>query len=270
MKSKNPVSDEKKEIVKDLVDLIKGNKTILVTSIKDIPASQFQEIGKKLRGKAEVRVPKKSMILRAIDSSGNEELKKLKDSIVESTAILFSNTDSFELASELIEGKRPAKAKPGQEAPEDIEVPAGPTEMMAGPAVSEFGGLGIKIQIEGGKIVVREAKVIAKKGDKVTQKAADMMSKMDIKPFSIGLIPLAAFDTKEGKLYLNIKIDREATLKELKNLFAKSLGFAVKINYVCPDTIKLILGKAGRQEKIIENLVSSQNTQSVKSDGGEK
>ncbi len=256
-KEKNPVSDEKKEVVKDLINLIKNNNTILIASIKDIPASQFQEIGKKLRGKAEVRVPKKSMILRAIDSSGNEELKKLKDSIKESTAILFSNTDSFELASELIEGKRPAKAKPGQESPEDIEIPAGPTEMMAGPAVSEFGGLGIKIQIENGKIVVREAKVIAKKGDKVTQKAADMMAKMDIKPFSIGLIPLAAFDTKEGKLYLNIKINREETLKELKNLFAKSLGFAVKINYVSPDTIKFILGKAGRQEKIIENLVNA-------------
>ncbi|MDO8528674.1 MAG: 50S ribosomal protein L10 [Nanoarchaeota archaeon] len=261
MKTQNPVSDEKKEVVKDLVNLIKGNKTILVVSIKDIPASQFQEIGKKLRGKAEVRVPKKSMILRAIESSGNEELKKLESSIKESTAVLFSNTDSFELASELIEGKRAAKAKPGQEAPEDIEVPAGPTEMMAGPAVSEFGGLGIKIQIEGGKIVVREAKIIAKKGDKVTQKAADMMSKMDIKPFSIGLIPLAAFDTKEGKLYLNIKINREETLRNLKELFAKSLGFAVKITYVCPDTIKFILGKAGRQEKIIENLMSNHTPQ---------
>jgi len=36
--------------------------------------------------------------------------------------------------------------------------------MMAGPAVSEFGALGIKIQIENGKITVRDSKVIAKKG----------------------------------------------------------------------------------------------------------
>jgi len=265
MKTKNKVSNEKKEVVEDLVNLIKSNKTILITSIKDIPASQFQEIGKKLRGKAEVRVPKKSMILRAIDSSGNEEVKKIKDFIKDNVAILFSNTDAFELASELIEGKRAAKAKAGQEALEDIEIPAGPTEMMAGPAVSEFGALGIKIQIENGKIVVREAKVIAKKGEKVTTKAADMMSKMDIKPFTIRLIPTAAFDTKEGKLYLNIKIDREETLKNLKDLFSKSLAFAVEINYYCNDTIKFILGKAGRHEKVIENLISS-NAQSAKTE----
>jgi len=95
-----------------------------------------------------------------------------------------------------------------------------------------------------------------------------MMAKMDIKPFSIGLIPLAAFDTKEGKLYLNIKIDREETLRQLKELFSKSLGFAISISYACPDTIKFILGKAGRQEKIIESLVSG-NAHSGKTEGEE-
>ena len=79
MKQQTSISDEKKEAVKDLVNLLKNNNTILIASIKDIPASQFQEIGKKLRGKAEVRVPKKSLILRAIDSLKNEKAEKLKE-----------------------------------------------------------------------------------------------------------------------------------------------------------------------------------------------
>ena len=72
------------------------------------------------------------------------------------------------------------------------------------------------------------------------------------------MIIIPAIDIKEGKLYLNIKINREETLRNLKELFAKSLGFAVKINYISPDTIKFIIGKAGRQEKIIEGLMSKQ------------
>ena len=99
MKAKTAhVSDEKKKIVKELVDLIKSKKTILTASIKNLPASQFQEIGKKLRGKAIIKVPKNNLIFRALDSVGREEIK---NQIKESTAILFSDMDCFEIASEL-------------------------------------------------------------------------------------------------------------------------------------------------------------------------
>jgi len=97
----------------------------------------------------------------------------------------------------LEESKSPAKAKPGQEAPEDIEIPEGPTDLIPGPAISELGALGIQIQIEKGKIHIKEAKVIAKQGAKISQGAADLMGKLDIKPFSVGFIPLCSFDTKE-------------------------------------------------------------------------
>lgn len=59
MKRENPIPQSKIKSLKELAELIKTKKTILIASIKDIPASQFQEIGKKLRGKAIVKVPKK-------------------------------------------------------------------------------------------------------------------------------------------------------------------------------------------------------------------
>ena len=254
MTEKAHVSELKKRTVNELNDLLKGSKTVLIASIKDIPASQFQEIGKRLRGKATIKVPKKNLIFRALDSTDNEEAKKLKNQILDNVAILFSDLDSFELASELIENKRPAKAKPGQEAPEDIEIPAGPTDLVPGPAISELGALGIKIQIEGGKISIKEPKIIAKKGEKISPGAADIMSKLDIKPFTIGFVPLAAFDSKEGKLYLNIKIDREETLQKLKQAFSKALPFAIEIEYICKDTIGFLLQKAERNAKALEKF----------------
>lgn len=257
-KQKNKVPESKKKAVEELIDLIKNKRTILIASIKDIPASQFQEIGKKLRNKAIIKVPKKNLTIRALDSSGNEEIKRLKEQIKDNTAVLFSDIDAFDLASELVENKRAVKAKIGQEAPEDIEVSAGPTDLVPGPAISELGALGIKIQIEGGKISIKEPKIIAKKGEKISAGAADIMNKLDIKPISIGFEPLAIFDKKEGKLYLNIKIDKKKTLEELKTIFAKSLSFAIEINYICEDTIKFLIRKAAMHEKALEKKLNIQ------------
>ena len=251
---KRKISEKKISAVKERSELIKKSRTIMIASIKNLPSSQFQEISKKLRSKAVIKVPKKNLIVRAVDSLKDENLKKIKDNLEESTAILFSDMDSFELASELLESKSPAGAKAGQKAPEDIEIPEGPTDLVPGPAISELGALEIQIQIDKGKISIKEPKTIVKKGGEISENAANIMNKLDIKPFSVGFVPLTAFDTKENILYLEIKINKEETIKELKKLFRKSLAFAVETGYASDDTIKLLIGKAGRQEKAIENI----------------
>ena len=265
-KKSTHVSEEKKKIVEELSDLIKNKRTVLIASIKNIPGSQFQEIVKKLRGKAIVKVPKKNLIFRAIDNSGKEAEKKLKEQITESVAILFSDLDSFDLAAELVNNKSPTKAKAGQEAPLDIEIPAGPTDLVPGPAISELGALGIQIQIEKGKIKIKEPKVIAKEGEKISTGAAELMNKLGIKPFSVGFIPLSAFDTKEGKLYSDIKIDRKEALNELKVAFGKALPFAVEIGYPTKDTISFLIGKAHIHGKAIEGLKKTESEEESKAE----
>ncbi len=260
-KREKEVPEFKIKSVEEMKKLMKDKKTILIASIKNLPASQFQEIGKKLRGKAIIKVPKKNLIFRAIDNSSNENLKKLKEKIDDSFAILFSDLDSFDLALELINKRSSARAKAGQEAPEDIEVEAGPTDLVPGPAISELGALGIQIQIEKGKIHIRQPKVIAKKGEKISQAAADVMGKLDIKPFSVGFTPLCAFDTKENKLYLEINIDKEGTLEEIKKAYSKALPFAVEIGYMTPETIVFMIRKAAIYGDALFNLNKNDNTQ---------
>jgi large subunit ribosomal protein L10 len=261
MTDKKKVSPAKKKTVEELKKLIEGSNTILIASIKNLPGSQFQEIKKKLRGKAIVKVPKKNISLIAIDSLKNEDLSNLKEQIKESTAILFSKLDCFDLASELESIKSPTKAKAGQIAPEDIEIPEGPTDLVPGPAISELGALGIKIQIDKGKILIKEPKVIAKKGEKISQGACDIMNKLGIKPFTIGFVSLAAFDAKDKKIYLNIKINREEAINNIKEAYGKALPFAVAIAYVSKETIGFLLAKANSHAKVLENLTPSEITQ---------
>ncbi len=248
------VSEGKKKIVENLTDLIKNKKTILIASIKSIPGSQFQKISKKLRGKAIVKVPKKNLIFRALDNSSNEVVKKLKEKIVGSVAILFSDVDAFELAAELIQNKSPVKAKPGQEAQEEIVIQAGPTDLVPGPAISELGALGIQIQIDKGKITIKEEKTITKAGEKISENAANLMNKLDMKPFSVGFTPLAAFDAQSNKLYTDININKEKTIEELKISFGKALPFAVEIGYATKDTVSFLLQKAERNAKALGKL----------------
>ena len=264
VKREKPIPEKKLNLVKNLAELIKTKKTVLLASIKNLPASQFQEIGKKLRGKAIIKVPKKNLFFRAIDQADGSELDKLKGYFSDSVAVLFSDLDSYELSAELLMNKSPTKAKPGQEAPEDIEIQAGPTDLMPGPAISELGAVGLQVQIENGKITIRESKVIVKKGEIIKKEAADIMSKLDIKPFSIGFIPLTAFDSQEKKLYTDIKIDSEEAVEELKNLYGKALAFAVEIGYASSDTVTFMIGKAGMYEKALSVLIKEEKTEEPK------
>jgi len=83
------VTEGKKKVVKELTDLVKKKRTILVASIKNIPTSQVQEIVKKLRGKAVVKVPKKNLIFKALNDSGDAKAKEIESKINDSVAVMF-------------------------------------------------------------------------------------------------------------------------------------------------------------------------------------
>lgn len=251
--------ESKVKAVAELESLIKKSKTLMICSIKNLPGKQYQAIKKKIREHARIKVVKKTIAIRAIENSGIE-IKKLEEHVVEDSALLFSDIDAFELAGILAQNKTPVGAKIGQLANEDIIVEPGSTDLVPGPVISELGALGLKIAIEDGKIAIKEKKVIVKKGESIKEAASGLMSKLDIKPFSIGFEPVAAYDSQDKKVYTGIKIDSAGSLEILKSSYSKALGFAVNIAYICNETLKFILGKAGMQEKAILNLVNKSDS----------
>jgi len=253
-KKERKVSNKKIETVKKLVELIHKNNTLIVASIKNLPSKQFQDIRKKLRSQAEVMVVKKRVMLKAIEEAKTAGIENLKKHIQEDSAVLFSKFDAFEVAGILAENKNPIGARPGQVTEQDVEIEEGPTDLVPGPAISELGALGIKISVEDGKISIREKKVIVKAGDKISEAAASVMSKLDIKPFEIGLEPLVVYDKKAGKVYLDVKIDRKKALIEIKTAGAKAVAFAQKIAYYCRETIGFLLRKANADSRAVEKL----------------
>jgi len=248
------VPQAKLKSVAELQNLIKDNKTFMICSVKSLPGKQFQAIKKKIRDRAKVKVVKKSIALRAIGASGIE-IKKMIEYVKEDSALLFSSVDAFELSGILSENKSPVNARTGQIAPEDIVIEPGQTELVPGPVISELGSLGLKIAIEDGKISIKEKKTIVKQGQTISEAACGLMAKLDIKPFSVGFEPTAAYDSGEHRVYTGIKINKEKTLDDLKHAFSKALAFAVKIAYPCSQTIKYLLARAVGEEKAISSKI---------------
>ncbi len=245
----------KEKQVKKLADDILKAKTLMIVSIKSLPSKQFQEIKKSIRGQADVKIAKKNILLRALKKTGRESITPLEKYVAADCAFVISDVEGYELAGILSKKKTPVFAKAGQVASDDIEVKAGPTELVPGPAISELGVLGIQIAVENGKISIKVPKVIVHKGGVINESTASILQKLDIQPFNVGLEPVVIYDVKEESIYTDIKIDSERVVKELKEAAGKALGFAQKIVYYCMGTIGYFLAKANAEGKRLEELV---------------
>jgi len=254
-KVKKPVNEVKVERVRVMSELMK-KKTVMIISLKGLPSAQFQDIKKKLRGSAKVKMARKSTINRALEKSSIPQLKELENYVTDGTAILFSDSDAFEISGILADEKSPQKAKPGQVAPFDIEVKAGPTDLLPGPDISILSAAGLIPKVDKGKIAILHDKVLVKAGSKITDAQAVIMSKLGIIPFKVGIDPVAAY--MDGKIYTGIKIDKVSLIAELENMYARILPFAVEIGYVNENTRDLIIAKAVMHEKAIAALINTE------------
>jgi len=262
---KREAPEYKVKIVSDLTAKMKKSKTILLASTKGLPSSQFHLIKKNLRGKAEIRVVKKTAALRAIEGAMKPGLDALKNEIKADVAIFFSDLDAFELSGLLADNQSPTKAKGGDIAPEDINVEPGPTDLIPGPAISELSGVGLRVAVEGGKIAIKLPYLIVKKGDVIKENVASVLGKLNITPMKVGFEPLAAYDAKAEKVYVGIKIDKKGVLEQLRYDIGKALGFARARGYIAKETLSYFFGKANAEEKAIQKLIDKPSTQGVAS-----
>src|SRR3989344_2222121 len=255
------IPEYKIKLVQELANMMKGSKTVLIASTRGLPSSQFHEIKKRLRGKAEIKVAKKSAVIRAIEATKDESLQSLKEQIGADIALFFSNIDAFELSGLLAESQSATKAKAGDIALEDIRVEPGPTDLVPGPAISELSGVGLKVAVEGGKLAIKLPHTIVKAGEAIKENVASVMAKLDIKPMKVGFEPVAAYDREDDKVYVGIKIDKKKAHEELKEMITKALGFAVSRGYMTKETASCFIAKAGREEIALSSLLDKKTSQ---------
>ncbi len=236
--------------VEELVEMIKKSRVVGIVGVREIPADNLQQMRGSLRGNVEIRMVRNTIARRALESSV-PEIRPLADFIEDQTALLFSNDNPFKLNSLLEKGKKPMPIKAGARAPKDIVIEAGVTSFSPGPMVGKLQAAGIPAAIKSGKVVINQNITLAKEGEVVSAKTADILKTMEIFPRNVGLELRAAY---EGGLIFNVKdlsINVEAQISELSVASAKAFSFAVKIGYATPQTIGPMLQKAQTEARAL-------------------
>jgi large subunit ribosomal protein L10 len=229
--------------VEELIEMISKSRVVGVVGVREIPADNLQQMRGSLRGNVEIRMVRNTIARRALEASA-PEIRPLADFIEDQTALLFSNDNPFKLNSLLEKGKQPMPIKAGARAPKDIVVEAGVTSFSPGPMVGKLQAAGIPAAIKSGKVVINQKITLAKEGEVVSAKTADILKTMEIFPRNVGLELRAAY---EGGLIFKVKdlsIDVEAQISELFAASVKAFGFAVEIGYATPKTVGPMLQKA--------------------------
>jgi len=178
-----------------LIELLDKHPKLIIVGCDNVGSFHMQTIRKHLRGKAIILMGKNTMIRKAIKGhlSQNPQLETLLPHIKGNVGFIFTDEDLGSIRDSILHEKVAAPAKAGSVAPCDVTVPAGPTGLD--PSQTSFmQALNIATKINKGQVEIINPVHIIRKDHKVGSSEATLLQKLNINPFSYGLIPLQVYD----------------------------------------------------------------------------
>jgi large subunit ribosomal protein L10 len=256
------VAEHKKQKVQAIAGLLDSYPIVAVVNMANLPAKQLQNMRGQLRSSVVMYMSKRTFISKALDTCKKPGIQELKGHLGGMPALLFAKENPFRLYKMIEKRKSKAPIKPGQTAPNDIMVPAGATNFAPGPIIGELGQFRIKTGIEGGKIVIKDSAVVAKKGDVVKPALASILLRLGIEPMEIGLDLVVAYENGELLTKDMLSIDEKEYLARISLAASDAMKLAMEIAYPSPETIRMLLAKShlGAKAAAMEAGVLSKDT----------
>jgi len=252
MIKRKQVQQWKLDEVNNLVVLFREYKNVIIIDASKINDKQIQQMRKVLRGKAVLRMAKKSLQFRAIEQYKNEfnkeNIQELTKHVLGQSGLLFTNMDAFEVKNLFEKNKWMIPAKPDEDTPVDIWVPAGDTGLPTGQVISELNvTLKLPTMIRNDTIWVREDKMTHKAGDVVSVKEAAVLKKLGVRPIeSLLKIHFAWCDGEiipADVLYMDI----EQFQKDVASSYITARTLALELGIVDEETITPLIQKVWRE-----------------------
>ncbi len=251
MIGKHDIPQWKMDEIEHLVGLFRDYGNIAVIEVAKLNDRQIQEMRKILRGKAIIRMSKKSLQLRAIDKykqeSKVENLDEFAKRIPGQAALCFTDLNIFELKKIFNQSEWMVPAKPNEITPVDIWVRAGDTGLPTGQVISELNmTLRLPTRIQNDTIWIREDTQTHQAGAFVDVKQAAVLKKLGVNPIeSLIRIHYAWSDGEiipEEILYM----DMEQFQKDLISAYFSAQNLALELGILDKETIKPMIQKAHR------------------------
>ena len=252
--------NEKVNAVDTLAKQLQSSPVIGVLTLHKMPASALQKMRRALDGKATIKVEKKNMIALAFEKAVKKELVEKLSS---QPALMFANEDPFKLYNFIYKNKTSAAAKPGDVAPEDITVPAGPTDIPPGPAISALSKVKIIAKVEGGKLAVTKDCLVAKAGDVISSELASALSMVKLKPMKIGLDVVSLWEN--GTIYNKdvLFVDDVKIVNDLALAYKQAFNLSFNSGFPVKETVEVMLIKAVQEAKSLESEVNAKGAQAA-------
>jgi large subunit ribosomal protein L10 len=277
---KSKVADWKKELVGSLSKEITSSKTVAVLNMSDLPSKQLQKIRENVGDKVTLRMARKTLLTLALNASGRKSAAELVEHLEDGMpALLLSELDSFELWQLLKDNMSESPAKPGQKAPFDIVIPAGPTSFAPGPILGELGDVGIKAGINAGKIEIKEDSLVVKEGEEIGEKLAAILSRLNIRPMKMGLNLIVSLEDRTLFMRKTLDVDSEEFSENIKQLHSDAVKLAYGVGIINNETAQLLVQKAETEsmklaysqsiltDKVKELLLAKANAEATKLKG---
>jgi large subunit ribosomal protein LP0 len=225
-----PLSPERKAeyFTKLKANLTEYSKAFIV-EVDNVGSKQLQMTRRALRGKAELLMGKNTMMRKCIREFVEENPGTPVDKLIEccrgNVGFVFTNADLGQIRETLESNTRPAPAKVGSIAPANVVVPSGPTGCDPG-QTAFFQSLQIATKITKGQIEMVNDTALITIGDKVTASQAALLQKLNIEPFTYGLVLKQVYDS--GSLFDAKVLDITADV--LKSKFVEALNVLASLS----------------------------------------
>jgi large subunit ribosomal protein LP0 len=198
-----PLSAERKtEYFEKMKELLSTYTKCFIVNVDNVGSTQLQMTRKTLRGKGEVLMGKNTMMRKVIkefvEENPGSPVEKLEEQCRGNVGFVFTNGDLGEIREVLESNTRPAPARVGAVAPSKVVVPKGPTGCDPG-QTAFFQTLQIATKISRGQIEMVSDTDLIEEGEKVTASQAALLQKLNIEPFTYGLVLKAVYDN--GSLF---------------------------------------------------------------------
>jgi len=265
---KHDIPQWKLDEIEHLVDLFKTYSNIAVIEVAKLNDRQIQEIRKILRGKAIIRMSKKSLQQRAVEKfqkeSKKQNLKELVERIPGQAALCFTDLDVFELKKIFLQSEWMVPAKPNEITPVDIWVPAGDTGLPTGQVISELNmTLRLPTKIQNDTIWVREDTQTHKAGDLVDVKQAAVLKKLGITPIE-SLIKIH-YAWANGEIISEdiLYMDMTKFNQDFTRAYREALGILFEMPFFSEDMTDDYIRKAASEASLLNAIIFGEGFQTI-------
>ena len=242
------VAGWKKDRVSELTEIFSSDGVVAVVDVSGVPASNMIDMRNTLRERMSITMVKKSLMKIAWSEAGRpeNEISALLEGAHQPCVVHSDSMSAFEIFGELEKTRQGRAAKAGETFPDDVTIPAGPTEFGPGPIVGEFNAVGIPAKIDKGKVAIQRDTTFSQ-GDVISADLGIMLAKLGINPIEIGIILIGAIE--EGHLFhsSDLDLDTDGFRNDIVSATSGAFNLACNVRWFSSTTTPTLISKAASE-----------------------